>query len=81
VLLNEKQAAIELNMPVATLQKKRVSHVGTPPYRKMGPGPKARVRYDSDDLRAWVDGLYTGPTVIVAGDSQVRNLTPGTRKK
>lgn len=50
--LTEAEAAEFLGMPVRTLKTLRARGQG-PTFYKIGTGPKARVRYRIEDLRAW----------------------------
>ena len=50
--LDEAAAAMFLGMPVRTLKTLRARKQG-PAFYKVGVGPKARVRYKPEDLRAW----------------------------
>ncbi len=52
-LINEKEAAARLGMDPITLRAWRCRQKG-PPYKRVGRGPKSPIRYDPDELDAWV---------------------------
>lgn len=53
-LLNENEVAIIMSLPAGTLRRWRCIGKG-PCYIKLGTGPKARVRYDLEDITAYVE--------------------------
>ena len=52
-LLTPPEAAKVVKLTVRTLSDMRWRG-GGPTYQKLGPGPKARVRYKLRDLHAWM---------------------------
>ncbi|MBM3763410.1 MAG: helix-turn-helix domain-containing protein [Acidobacteria bacterium] len=60
-LLNEREAARQLGVSVATIRRWRWLKQGGPIYRKIG----ARVLYDPGDLRAFVDARRVVPAEVV----------------
>lgn len=53
-LLNEKQLGAYLGIAARTLAWQRVAGNG-PPYKKLGAGKKASVRYDLGEVSAWLE--------------------------
>lgn len=53
-LIDTRTAAAVLGLSARTLEGLRVRG-GGPRFRKLGPGPRASVRYAVDDVRAWLD--------------------------
>lgn len=56
LLLTPADAASSIGVSADTLREWRQRGYG-PSYVRVGRGPRARVRYPSDDLRAWSEGL------------------------
>jgi hypothetical protein len=61
-LLTERQVSAITAVPTGTLRRWRCVGVG-PPYIKMGTGPKARVKYDSVDIHAYVEAGRRFPSI------------------
>ncbi len=57
-LLKTSEAADFLRLSPRTLERLRVQGTG-PKYMKAGPGLRARVLYELNDLNAWVIRRYT----------------------
>ncbi|MBU2580260.1 MAG: helix-turn-helix domain-containing protein [Alphaproteobacteria bacterium] len=53
--LTTPEAAHYVRLSERTLERLRLDGTG-PRYKKAGPGKRARVLYDRDDLIAWLDG-------------------------
>lgn len=58
ILLTTTEAAQFLRLSPRTLERLRVQGTG-PCFLKLGPGVRARVLYDSSDLRAWIERRYS----------------------
>ena len=52
-LIGEKEAAARLGMEPVTLRAWRSRRRG-PPYKRVGSGVRSAIRYDPDELDAWV---------------------------
>jgi hypothetical protein len=72
-LLTERQVSDILATPMGTLRRWRCVGDG-PPFIKMGSGPKARVKYDSVDILAYVEAGRRYP--IRAGITDGENAWP-----
>lgn len=57
--LTEKQVAGLLGLAPKTLQRQRLFGSG-PPYRKLGSGLRAPVRYSRSELEAWIRSCPSG---------------------
>jgi hypothetical protein len=68
-LLTEKQVSAITAIPMGTLRRWRCVGDG-PPYIKMGHGPKARVKYDSVDIHAYVNAGRRYPSVRATQEEQ-----------
>ena len=54
-LLSNAEAAKALGFSPQTLRKHRSSGAPSPPYLRLGDGPKARVGYRPEDIKKWLD--------------------------
>lgn len=63
-LLTTAEAAQFLRLSPRTLERLRVQGTG-PCFLKIGPGMRARVLYDSEDLHRWIDRKYSATSEYV----------------
>lgn len=64
-LLTTAEAARFVRLSPRTLERLRVLGTG-PRYIKLGPGIRARVLYELDDLRAWIQRKYLATSEYVS---------------
>jgi predicted DNA-binding transcriptional regulator AlpA len=65
-LLRDTEVADATGIPVQTLRNHRLKGTG-PAYHKLGSGRMAAVRYDPNDVEAWLEGTKVNSTSEVPG--------------